>query len=618
MSSTKNIMSLSKYIMSLPPTRISLLSMIFLSFIIGAVGFLLDPVKTGLLEDIVDGGTSGVIIFGFGSIMAGALTQPWVNSLGGRRMKMKQSMFLAFFSMLIFSLVYLIGCISSTLFGADLIINFIILASAIIFAFRLIVIWGTSNISFLNSMLIAAIQPALIISMDIVVVFFSLTTTNIGYFSILAFLVKAIVASAILILAIYSFVLVVESPMRRNLGVGSLEFLSLFLSHISEDSPALEGLFEEIGEPIDTIIGVIAFKKGSKLKSLFLSPSVPPGPIGSIGGGNMPTILAEKFNTFTMVAHGPSTHDFNPVSTKEIEKMEKAIKNVLDDMEYHNHASRFHRLENDNAKIGVQFFGDGLLLLATMAPHGFDDIDFGVGLSLINLAKSRCNSKNVILVDCHNSFKGEASRVMPGNSEVFDLMDALDGLKCPGDMKNLKVGCASNSLDGLSKEDGVGQSGVKVLLVEVDGQRTAYILLDANNMVQGFREEILESVKSLGIEDGEVMTTDTHYVNTLSGGHNPVGKRKKDKILEAIIGCVESAVDDLEPVEVACATARVKNLNTLGPTNSTELVSTISSIVAVSRILAPIIFLVALMFVLVWIFYLNFRSWLWLTGSPIP
>ncbi|HOQ20772.1 MAG TPA: DUF2070 family protein, partial [Methanothermobacter sp.] len=109
---------------------------------------------------------------------------------------------------------------------------------------------------------------------------------------------------------------------------------------------------------------------------------------------------------------------------------------------------------------------------------------------------------------------------------------------------------------------------------------------------------------SIGIHDGEVMTTDTHYVNTHSGGHNPIGKRKRNRILETIIECVESAVDDLEPVEVACATARVKNLNTLGPTNSTELVSTISSIVAVSRILAPIIFLVALVFVLVWIFYL--------------
>ena len=40
-----------------------------------------------------------------------------------------------------------------------------------------------------------------------------------------------------------------------------------------------------------------------------------------------------------------------------------------------------------------------------------------------------------------------------------------------------------------------------------------------------------------------------------------------------------------------------------GPTNSTELVSTISSIVAVSRVIAPLIFVLAIIFVLVWIFY---------------
>ncbi len=306
MSSIRSVMSLSKYIMSLPSTKVSLLSMIFISFIVGAIGFLIDPIKgTGILYDIINGGTSGVIIFGFGSIMAGALTQPWVNSLKGRRMKMKQSMFLAFFSMMIFSLIYLVGCAISNFLKADLILNSIIFASAFIFAFRMLVIWSTSNISFGNSIPISALQPALIVCMDIVVTFLSISTSNIGYFSILTFSIRVIIASAILILAVYSFVLVVESPMRRNLGVGSLEFLSLFLSHITEGSPALEDLFEEIGEPVDTLVGIIAFKTSSSLKALFLSPSVHPGPIGNIGGSNMPTLLAKRFNMFTMVAHGP-------------------------------------------------------------------------------------------------------------------------------------------------------------------------------------------------------------------------------------------------------------------------------------------------------------------------
>lgn len=219
MSSMKNVTDLSKYIMTLPETRVSLLSMIFISFIVGSLGFLIDLVPgTSALHDILYGGANGVLVLGFSSIMAGAITQPWVNSLGGRRMKMKQSMFLAFFSMMIFSLIYLAGCIISSLVKSDLILDSIILGSAVIFAFRLLVIWGTSNISFMNSTLVSSIQPLLIVSMNIVVAFLSLTT-NIGYFSVIGFLLKIIIASAILILAIYSFVMVVESPMRRNLGL---------------------------------------------------------------------------------------------------------------------------------------------------------------------------------------------------------------------------------------------------------------------------------------------------------------------------------------------------------------------------------------------------------------
>ncbi len=169
---------------------------------------------------------------------------------------------------------------------------------------------------------------------------------------------------------------------------------------------------------------------------------------------------------------------------------------------------------------------------------------------------------------------------------------------------SIRMGCAQDPMDDVSKDEGVGQSGVKVMVVEVAGQKTAYILLDSNNMVIGFREQILDAVKTLGgIDEAEVMTTDTHFVNTLAGGHNPVGMKKQEEILAAILECTRKAISDLEDVEIACKTCRIKDLKTLGPLHATELVTTISSIVAVSRIFAPLIFIVALLFVFIWIFY---------------
>ena len=607
MSSENKLVSLTKYIMTLPPTRISLFSMVFLSFIIGCIAFLLAPsANDSILYSIVYGGSTGFLIFGLMSIMGGGLTQPMVNSFKGRHMKMKQSMFLALASMMIVGVIYLIGSVVSVFTVNNYVLNALIFGCVIAFAFRTLVIWGTSNISLLKSVVISVVQPALILSMLVVISFLTSVTTNMGDFSIIAITVKIVIASVILVIAIYSFVAVIESPMRKNLGVGGLELLSLALAHITEGSPAMETLFEDIGEPIDTLTGIFSFKGKNGVKAIFLSPCVHPGPLGNIGGGNMPTILSSKFDTFTMVSHGPSTHDFNPVASKEINKIEKVVKEALNDMDYSESASKFFRVENEGAVIGAQYFGKNLLMLATFAPGGFDDIDFGVGLALMNLAKASCEAQNVVLVDCHNSFKGEGGRVLPGNKEVFELMGAVEKLKAPEQENGIRVGCSSDPLDNISKEDGIGQSGVKVMVIEVGSQKTAYILLDANNMVIGFRGVILEKVKSLGLDHAEVMTTDTHFVNTMSGGHNPVGTKMQDEIINGILKCTKEALNDLEDVSVGCKVANIKDIKTFGPLNATELVTTISSIVAVSRIFAPLVFLLALLFVFIWIFYGTF------------
>ncbi|WP_321422143.1 DUF2070 family protein [uncultured Methanobacterium sp.] len=604
MSAVDNITDLSKYMVTLPPSRISILCMTFLSFVAGAVAAYMEPLSS-IFDSIVYGGSAGFLIFGLTSIMDGAISQPLINAMKGRHMKMKQSMFISLLTMVLVAIVYVLGSLVSSFTIYSYVIDALILGCALAFGLRIFIIWGTSNIGPLRSILISAIQPVLILSMVVVIVSLTSITTNIGSFSIIAVALKGLIAGLILMIAIYSFMLVVESPIKRNLGVGGLELLSLFIAQYTEGSRAMETLFEDMGEPIDTLVGLVSFKGENGIKGLFISPCVHPGPVGTIGGGNMPTVLAKNLEPFTMVSHGPSTHDFNPVSSKEICKIKNVVLETLDDMEYTATASPFIRVEHENAKIGAQYFGDNLVLLATFAPHGFDDIDFGVGLALIKAAQGHTGAKNVVLVDCHNSFKGESGRVLPGNPEVFQLLNAVEKLENPGESE-LKMGCANDTIPELGKKSGIGQSGVKVMVTEVDGQKTAYILMDANNMVIGFRDEILGQVEKLDLDHAEVMTTDTHFVNGLSGGHNPLGTKDRDLIIEKIVQCTEKALDDLEPVQVGAKTVKLSSINTLGPTHATELVTTISSIVAVSRVVAPLVFVLALIFVFIWIFYWTF------------
>ena len=600
-----NVAGLSKWIRTLPNAKSSVLMIIILSFITGVLLFLLQPVNVGNgLEDFFYGGAFGFVVFGLPAIITGSTDQLWVESLNGINLKAKHSMFLALVSMSLAGIVGIIGTAVGLIFNMDLFFNSILFGCVIAFGFNILVILATTRIKLFNSFIIAIIQPLLMIGMLIITSFLN----NIDYLFSLGYITtifKVIIASVIFLIAIYAFISVVESPMKKNLGFGAMEILSYFILHMNEGTNTIEQLFDNAGEAIDTLVGVASFRRlDGSIKALFLSPCVHPGPLGDIGGSNMPTLLANSFDAFTMVAHGPSTHDFNPVSSDEIVKIEDAVRKALDDMEYSPKASEFIRYSYKKANVGVQFFKNGTIMLSTFAPSGSDDIEYAVGLAAMIESQKELGTENNILVDCHNSFNEEKGGVLPGNPELFQLIDTIKLIE-PLDLEHdIKVGCYYTDLGGFDKHQGIGESGLKTMVIEVNGQRTAYVLFDSNNMELGYRETIFNAVKDLDIDEIEVMTTDTHTVNTLSAGYNPVGTVEKEKIIEYVKISINEAINDLEPVEAGTNIERILNLKTFGPNNSTELISTISSIVAVSKIIAPLTFIVAIIFVIIWIFVL--------------
>jgi putative membrane protein len=603
MSSMSSVAGLSKYIKTLPKTEYSIIGMAIISFLIGSLYYLIDLTPgIGIIEDIIYGGLFGFAVLGITSIMSGALNQQVISSLHGINLKIKHSMFLSWLSMTILGIFVLLGCIVSRIINADIFINSMLFACVLIYGFNTLVFWATSKVRFTIAAITGLIQPVLIIAMYISISFLFIDTSFMGPI-ILQIMLKALVAAIIFVLAIYAFIKVIASPFNKNLGIGVLDLLSLFIAHMNEGSNSLEGLFENMSEAIDTIVTFVSFKTEDGIKALFVSPSVHPGPLGDLGGSNMPTLLANKFDHFTMVAHGPSTHDFNPIAVSEINKIEDSLKRGLKDVEYSKTASKFIRYNSEKANIGVQFFNKGMVILSTFAPEAVDDIEFGVGLTMMAQSRSRCKVKDSVIVDCHNSFTAESGEVLPGNAEVFQLIDVIDTIDPNQEEYEIRIGCYENNMDDLNKQEGVGESGIKTMIIDVGGQRTAYVLFDANNMEIGFRQEIMDAVSDLEIDEIEVMTTDTHTVNTLSRGYNPIGIAKRAEIIEYVKISINEAIKDLEKVEVGTGTEKITNLNTFGPKNSTELISTISSVVAVSKIIAPVLLITSLFIAFIWIFF---------------
>ena len=603
MSSMSSVAGLSKYIKTLPKTKYSIIGMLVISFLIGSTYYLIDLIpNVGILEDFITGGLFGLTVFGISSIMSGGLNQQVISVLHGINLKIKHSMFLSALSMTILGIVIILGCVISQIFNVDIFLNSMLFGCVLIYGFNTLVFWTTSKVRFSIAAITGIIQPLLILAMYTLITFLFIDASFLGP-EILQITIKAIVAAVIFVMAIYAFITVIAAPFKKNVGIGVLDLLSLFIAHMNEGSNSLEGLFENMSEAIDTIVTFVSFKTENGIKALFISPSVHPGPLGDLGGSNMPTLLANKFDHFTMVAHGPSTHDFNPIAVSEIDKVENSVRKGLEKVEYAPDASKFVRYNSEKANIGVQFFNKGMVILSTFAPEAVDDIEFGVGLTMMAQSRSRCNVKDSVIVDCHNSFNPESGEVLPGNAEVFQLIDVIDSIDPNQDKYDIKVGCYEDTMGSLDKHEGIGESGIKTMVVEVDNQRTAYVLFDSNNMEIGFRQEIIDAVSDLDIDEIEVMTTDTHTVNTISRGYNPIGVAKRSEIIKYVRLSIQEAIIDLEKVEVGTGTEKIKNLNTFGPKNSTELISTISSVVAVSKIIAPVLLITALLIVFVWLFF---------------
>jgi putative membrane protein len=133
---------------------------------------------------------------------------------------------------------------------------------------------------------------------------------------------------------------------------------------------------------------------------------------------------------------------------------------------------------------------------------------------------------------------------------------------------SFEIGSATVMPKEFSLEDGMGTGGITVIVVKTGRQKSVYVVVDGNNMVSGLREEILTSLNSLGIEEGEVFTTDTHSVSALilgKQGYHPIGEAiDKTKLVDYIRQTTLEAISKLRPVQGASKSITVNDVTVLG------------------------------------------------------
>jgi putative membrane protein len=389
--------------------------------------------------------------------------------------------------------------------------------------------------------------------------------------------------------AVWGFLVVIDRPWRSSLGVSVLDFIQGFIGHIAEGTHELESFFEEIGEDALVPVTVLSFRRpAGEEKARFVLPMIHPGPMGDIGGGNLPVRVAKSTDGLGFPPHATAGHDFNLVTEREVDTICETAERAYQRIEYTDTATGAVRVTDGDATLTGQAFGDDALVINTFAPHCADDVEYAVGLSAISEARSS-GLGDVLLVDAHNCNDGlegdDLGHVVPGSKRSFDMIEGAGRLGkhlADLDQHPLELGTAWDRTPW-DPADGIGPLGIRVAILVVGDHTTAYVLVDGNNMEPGLRERIIEAIEPA--DTVEVMTSDTHIVNTVEA-ENQVGEGVPETELIALVrSLVDRAIEDVEPVEAGMASEKAE-VTVFGNDRTETLASHANAMVPMATALA--------------------------------
>lgn len=476
---------------------------------------------------------------------------------------LRRCLALSLFTISTWVVVFVFGSVTSTIDRRFLFPDFaVILGLFAVIMPRALAVFSMSRANFAKRVLFTLIEPTLTVLSVIVVFSISLPRMMTGL----------VLSSVVGLTFAFALISVVELYGRKAIGFSPGRMFRAFLTDWLEgDNSELETYLNELGVETEIDSTVLAFRKtdSSRIKGVMFVSNFHPGPFLNVGSSVLPflfqSVMERRFGAVALVPHGVSGHELNLVSQDQNARIIKWVLEGLGGAKFDGSATRVTRTSNEIATATSQVFDGCALVTMTTSPNDIEDVPSEVARRLGGVTKGKF--RHLALVDAHNCLTGPTTM---GAKKVGALEDAaLSSLQITAEESRdlFKIGVARKTHLGFSLKEGFGPGGISVMGIEVSGQRFAYVTIDGNNMVGGLRERILDRIREVGFQDGEVMTSDTHMVNGIVSaplGYYTVGEAVPTApLLAQLSDACSEALADLEPCEVAAVSGQIP-VTTLG------------------------------------------------------
>lgn len=364
--------------------------------------------------------------------------------------------------------------------------------------------------------------------------------------------------------------------MKRWKGDHSgLQLIPLFRAFVLAWAEDMNGPLEEqitqVGETVDLGVDTITFEdENGDCNAALIVPYVHPGPFRKVGSSGLPSVLVERVGGSgckAVVAHGISTHSRDLTRSADNERVAEAVAGGLFAGAGSEHATPMVWAERNGAWASCQLFGEAALVTLSLSPRSYDDLPEELQDRITGAARDM--GLSACVVDSHHSID------LKGGFDEYDPDDLYEAaiqalrLALGTERSTFAVGVDRFIPSDWGLDEGMGPDGIAALAVRLDGgQTSAYVVIDGNNMAPGLRDGIVKAVKARGVDEAEVLTSDTHLVNGIgatNSGYFPIGvKTEGGKILGYAIDAVENALKKLSGSRARHSHTTIAGLTVLG------------------------------------------------------
>jgi putative membrane protein len=477
---------------------------------------------------------------------------------------LRRTVALSLFCWILWLFFIIPGVIFSAVFDLWWWVNLCLLGFAAVLTFRAVVFISTSSVAFSRRLVSSLLQPFLCIA--VFVVFWNSLDSAIPL-QVLPFLVISPIVSCASALL---FVFLIDRLGRRMYDVPSMPlFRAFMLNWVAGLNAPFEGFLEKLGENEDIEIALLKFDS-HKPKAAIIVPLVHPGPFKNIGSSLLPSMLKrefeKEFSCDTCVPLGILGHELDLASQAQNQKIISHVINSAKFTASASKASPFVKVTDGFATASCQVFENTVFLSFTLAPKTTEDLPQQLG-RIVREEAEKHGLNCSIVVNAHNSI-----------DDTVDVEASLETLravasKCIEKAVSLpsypfEVGAATVFPKEFGLKDGMGPGGITAVVVKVAEQKTAYVVIDGNNMVSGLREELLSALKVAGFHASEVFTTDTHAVSAVvlgRRGYHPVGEvMNHETLISYVQEAAKTAAAHLEHCKAGCLRMVVPEVRVIG------------------------------------------------------